>query len=400
MKPHLPVLGPKLGKELGAVRAALAAGEFEQLDGGGFRVLGHDLAADEVLVERSGKEGWAVASDEGVTVALDTVLDAELELEGRVYDLIHTLNTMRKEQGLELTDRINVRLPQADADLVERHADWIKAEVLAVSLETDGVAVAADRQGLTADGRSRTGAPSGLHDDPLHLGKRSGGARVVQAMSSLRGRRARVHASFRAFTPARLGAPRKTWAIKGGRMKHARRIVGLAVLLVASMGVSVGTAATGAKSIAWTESKAERVVVRDVRLQLDRATRVSMEEELRREISRFIGLQTLALEAEDDSAWWLYFDWKSRYQDALRVVHSGLRLEGASCMGARRIEGSRFRQFDCLVTSETLRIPSTDLQVVDGEALPAVVERESRELEPLSSQLRVRVTGSSTFEYR
>ena len=72
VKPHLPALGPKLGKELGAVRAALAAGEFEVLAGGGFRVLGHDLAADEVLVERSGKQGWAVVSEEGVTVALDT----------------------------------------------------------------------------------------------------------------------------------------------------------------------------------------------------------------------------------------------------------------------------------------------------------------------------------------
>jgi isoleucyl-tRNA synthetase len=139
VKPHLPVLGPKLGKELGAVRAALAAGEFESLDAGGFRVLGHELAPEEVLVERSGKEGWAVASDEGVTVALDTALDAELELEGRVYDLIHTLNSMRKDQGLELTDRIAVTLPQADADLVAAHAEWIKAEVLAVSLETDGV---------------------------------------------------------------------------------------------------------------------------------------------------------------------------------------------------------------------------------------------------------------------
>ena len=139
VKPHLPVLGPKLGKELGAVRAALAAGEFEQTDGGGFRVLGHDLGADEVLVERSGKPGWAVASDEGVTVALDTTVDPELELEGRVYDLIHTLNSMRKEQGFELTDRIAVTLPAADADLVERHAEWIKAEVLAVSLDADGV---------------------------------------------------------------------------------------------------------------------------------------------------------------------------------------------------------------------------------------------------------------------
>jgi isoleucyl-tRNA synthetase len=140
VKPHLPALGPKLGKELGAVRAALEAGEFEQLEGGGFRVLGHDLSPDEVLVERSGKEGWAVASEEGVTVALDTTVDAELELEGRVYDLIHTLNGMRKEQGLELTDRITVTLPQADADLIELHEEWIKREVLAVSLETDGVA--------------------------------------------------------------------------------------------------------------------------------------------------------------------------------------------------------------------------------------------------------------------
>jgi isoleucyl-tRNA synthetase len=139
VKPHLPVLGPKLGKELGAVRAALAAGEFEQLEGGGFRVLGHELGPDEVLVERSGKEGWAVASDEGVTVALDTAIDDELQLEGRVYDLIHTLNSMRKEQGLELTDRIAVTLPAADADLVARHADWIKSEVLAVSLDSDGV---------------------------------------------------------------------------------------------------------------------------------------------------------------------------------------------------------------------------------------------------------------------
>jgi isoleucyl-tRNA synthetase len=139
VKPHLPVLGPKLGKELGAVRAALAAGEFEELEGGGFRVLGHELGPEEVLVERSGKSGWSVASDEGVTVALDTELDGELELEGRVYDLIHTLNSMRKEQGLELTDRIAVTLPAADADLVERHAEWIKSEVLAVSLDADGV---------------------------------------------------------------------------------------------------------------------------------------------------------------------------------------------------------------------------------------------------------------------
>src|SRR5207244_11733868 len=56
VKPNLPVLGPKLGKELGTVRAALEAGEFEQLAGGGVRVNGHDLGAEEVLVERRARK--------------------------------------------------------------------------------------------------------------------------------------------------------------------------------------------------------------------------------------------------------------------------------------------------------------------------------------------------------
>jgi isoleucyl-tRNA synthetase len=137
VRPNLPLLGPRLGKELGAVRAALAAGDFEQVDGG-FRVAGHELSADEVLIERRGKEGWALASEGGLTVALDTRLDDELLLEARVLDLIHQLNLKRREAGLELTDRIVVTLPADDADLVERHGDWIKAEVLAVSLEADG----------------------------------------------------------------------------------------------------------------------------------------------------------------------------------------------------------------------------------------------------------------------
>jgi isoleucyl-tRNA synthetase len=136
VKPNLPVLGPKLGKELGAVRSALEAGEFEEVNGG-FRVAGHDLSADEVLVERVGKEGWAVAHADGLTVALDTTLDPELEVEKRVLDLIHELNAKRKEAGLELTDRIVVTLPEGAADLLE-HSDWIKDEVLAVEIRADG----------------------------------------------------------------------------------------------------------------------------------------------------------------------------------------------------------------------------------------------------------------------
>jgi isoleucyl-tRNA synthetase len=138
VKPNLPVLGPRLGKELRAVQQALQAGELEELGGGRFRAAGHELAADEVLVERGGREGWAVAAADGVTVALDTALDDELLLEGRVYDLIRKVNTMRKDEGLELTDRIVLMVPQTEAELVAQHGDWIKGEVLAVEIRVDG----------------------------------------------------------------------------------------------------------------------------------------------------------------------------------------------------------------------------------------------------------------------
>ena len=137
VKPNLPVLGPKLGKELGDVRSALAAGELEELGDGRFRAAGHELGPEEVLVERRGREGWAVAADAGITVALDTALDDELRVEGQVLDLIHLLNTKRKEAGLELTDRITVSLPEDLAHLLA-HEEWIKSEVLAVAIETDG----------------------------------------------------------------------------------------------------------------------------------------------------------------------------------------------------------------------------------------------------------------------
>ncbi|HET7368483.1 MAG TPA: isoleucine--tRNA ligase [Gaiella sp.] len=134
VKPNLPVLGPKLGHELGTVREALRAGEFEELGEGRFRAAGHELGPDEVLVERAGKEGWAVAAEDGVTVALDTTVDEELDRERRVYELIRHVNALRKESGLELSDRIALTIPAGDADLLE-HADWIRAETLATSLE-------------------------------------------------------------------------------------------------------------------------------------------------------------------------------------------------------------------------------------------------------------------------
>ena len=139
VKPDLRSLGPKLGAALPDVRAALQEGRFEALEGGRFRVNGHVLEPHEVFVEQVGKEGWAVAADDGLTVALDTALDDELRREGRVLDLIHQVNAMRREAGLELTDRIRLWIP--DQDLLA-YAEQIKEDTLAVNVELGELRIA------------------------------------------------------------------------------------------------------------------------------------------------------------------------------------------------------------------------------------------------------------------
>jgi isoleucyl-tRNA synthetase len=75
-----------------------------------------------------------VAGEDGLTVALDLSLDEELELEGRVRDLIHEVNRLRRDQDLEVTDRIVLTLPSGQEELL-RHEAWIKEETLAVTIE-------------------------------------------------------------------------------------------------------------------------------------------------------------------------------------------------------------------------------------------------------------------------
>jgi isoleucyl-tRNA synthetase len=133
VRPNLRALGPRLGPDLPKVRKALEAGDFETLDDGRFRVAGYELGPDDVLIERSDKEGWAIVSDDGLTIALDTTLDDELRLEARVNDTVHRVNKLRKDSGLAISDRIRLALPVSDSDLLS-HRDWIMAETLAVDL--------------------------------------------------------------------------------------------------------------------------------------------------------------------------------------------------------------------------------------------------------------------------
>jgi isoleucyl-tRNA synthetase len=133
--PNLRVLGPRLGSQVNEVRAALQAGAFEELPDGGVRVANVDLGPEDIIRgERVAIEGWAIADEGPVSLALDVALDDELRLEGRALDTIRALNDLRKREGLELTDRIHVVLPQRDRDLLP-HEGRIKEEVLGVSLE-------------------------------------------------------------------------------------------------------------------------------------------------------------------------------------------------------------------------------------------------------------------------
>jgi isoleucyl-tRNA synthetase len=138
LKPNLPLLGPRLGAKLRDVKAALDAGDYEVLEDGRVRAGGEELSADEVIRgERITLEGFAVAEDDSISVALSTEVDDDLRRKGRARELSRRINQLRKEAGLALTDRVKLRLPESDSDL-EPHADWIKAETLAVELRFEG----------------------------------------------------------------------------------------------------------------------------------------------------------------------------------------------------------------------------------------------------------------------
>jgi len=96
-----------------------------------------EVTLGEVEVETLAPEGFLVVEDGGVTVALDTRITEELAREGTLRELVHRLQNLRKDQGLEVTDRVRVTLGARDGfrDLVEQHRGFIASELLAESLE-------------------------------------------------------------------------------------------------------------------------------------------------------------------------------------------------------------------------------------------------------------------------
>ncbi|MDX1412569.1 MAG: class I tRNA ligase family protein [Candidatus Promineifilaceae bacterium] len=145
LMPNNRVLGPKFGRQFPKVRAALmeldAADAARKLQAGEDLIVAVDgesvsLSNEDVLVQTESPGGMAVASDKGVTVAVDVELTPELVQEGYARDLVRTINNMRKEAGLDIADRVHLRY-QAGGDVASAfvtHADYIKQETLALTV--------------------------------------------------------------------------------------------------------------------------------------------------------------------------------------------------------------------------------------------------------------------------
>jgi isoleucyl-tRNA synthetase len=96
--------------------------------------MGHaEVLLSDVEISTEDIPGWLVSSVAGVTVALDIVLDETLQAEGLARELINRIQTLRKETGLEVTDRIEVHLKAENAiqQAIALNIDYIRAETLA-----------------------------------------------------------------------------------------------------------------------------------------------------------------------------------------------------------------------------------------------------------------------------
>jgi isoleucyl-tRNA synthetase len=148
VKPNLRLLGPRLGKRLPALRAALdeldgeQAGALAQAVERGQPVtlpLGEEvvtLAPEEVLIESVPLEGYAVAQGDGMQVALDTTLTDALRREGLARDLVRVVQEVRKAAGLTLSDRITLYLSGDEAlgPVLALWGDYLRGETLAANL--------------------------------------------------------------------------------------------------------------------------------------------------------------------------------------------------------------------------------------------------------------------------
>ena len=145
VKPDFKKLGPKAGNKMKDIAAAiqqLAGNEIDELESkGSFNLKWEsetfELMLEDVEIQSKDLPGWQVAMQGGITVALDVQITRELELEGFARELVNKIQQLRKDTGLEVSDRIEITL-SAGADIVETintFNGYICGETLADNLQ-------------------------------------------------------------------------------------------------------------------------------------------------------------------------------------------------------------------------------------------------------------------------
>ncbi|MEP3837215.1 MAG: isoleucine--tRNA ligase [Algibacter sp.] len=159
IKPNFKVLGPRFGKDMKAV--AQLVNNFTQVDIKNIEqngILNVEINGKSITLERTDVEitsqdieGWLVANEGALTVALDVTISEDLRQEGIARELINRIQNLRKDSGFEVTDKIDVMLQKDEHIIKAIHANltYIKTETLTNNLEftdklKDGIEIAFD----------------------------------------------------------------------------------------------------------------------------------------------------------------------------------------------------------------------------------------------------------------
>ena len=149
VKPDFKKLGPKFGKTMKAVAAAITSmsqQDIATLEKNGnitLNVDGNEAVIEAVDVEIISEDipGWLVANEGNITIALDVTITDELKQEGIARDIVNRVQNIRKSRDYDITDKINlVFAPNAETDAaINAYGDYIARQVLATSIKVDSV---------------------------------------------------------------------------------------------------------------------------------------------------------------------------------------------------------------------------------------------------------------------
>jgi isoleucyl-tRNA synthetase len=145
IKPNFKVLGPRFGKDMKLISNKISeftSQDIKKIEQNGVfdvEINGKNITLhlEDVDITSQDIEGWLVANDGSLTVALDVTITDDLRKEGIARELVNRIQNLRKDSGFEVTDRIDVMLQKDEniVNAVSTNMEYIKAETLTEELE-------------------------------------------------------------------------------------------------------------------------------------------------------------------------------------------------------------------------------------------------------------------------